>query len=178
MKCSPLTTGLLVWLSACRFGGPTGGALELEESFDDALVGDGGTEDGGDVVSPSSPEAPAPLQPQETPPVEAGVGGQCGQASVPGCNPVHGTSCTPGLSQCIVDHASPTPAGRCVFPSQPLDVGCDENELFTTCPPLFACLTGECRKYCYCAADCDAGDSCSEPAGQGSAALFKVCTQP
>lgn len=174
MKTAHMSAGLCVLLSACRFGGPSGSALELEEPRSDAAI----VEDETEVDEAEDPSLPtdSPSDPEPSTPLsDAGVpGGECGRTNVPGCDPVRGTNCTPGINQCIIDRASTVPAGRCVFQGQPLDASCDENDLFATCPPLFTCQQGTCRKYCYCDSDCDPGDSCNEPA-QGGSGVFKVC---
>lgn len=169
--------------SACRFGGLSGNAVEL---VDPAV--DGGTglldDEGSDRAAPADPAEVG----NEGDPGAAGDGDstddgpgdngsdQCTQSSpVPGCDPVKGTNCTMGINQCVVDPDSATPAGRCVFPSAALPMGCDENVLYTTCPSGFTCKQGECRKYCYCDTDCDQGDTCSESSGQGGSDVFKLC---
>jgi hypothetical protein len=156
----------LLWLTpACRFGGLEGDAIELIELVE--------AEDAGEDSDALPPLAP-PSSPNYDDDAGAG-GGACGPASVLGCDPVRGTSCTPGFNQCVVDPSSPMPAGRCVLSVGSLGGPCDENGLYSTCPPSLTCVQGVCRKYCYCDADCDAGSSCSEPTGQGTAEVFKLC---
>ncbi len=159
-------------VAGCRFGGLGGSAIErIEPAVDGGLPLDDGSDDPG----PSSPEETGDGD-------EAAVGDGddssdvCeSPAEVPGCDPVKGINCTPGINQCVVDPEATMAAGRCVFPSAPSAMGCEENGLYTTCPTGFTCKQRECRKYCYCDTDCDQGDTCSEPSEQGSSDLFKLC---
>jgi hypothetical protein len=90
------------------------------------------------------------------------------------CDPVSGEGCLP-LMQCLVDPASSTPAAYCVFSGLLLDVSCVQDELSTNCPPQYTCVQGECRKYCYCDADCDDGAACADPSAEGGSDAFKLC---
>jgi hypothetical protein len=179
MKMKFVSAAALLLLSAaCRFGGPSGTATDLVEPVDDSGLADSGVES--DFEPSTAPPTSPPASSLPVP--SAGDAGTttstCAPPSaVPGCDPVQGTNCAQGVSQCVVDPGATEPAGRCVFSSAPAASRCDENGLYSTCPPAFTCKAGECRKYCYCDSDCDHGDTCSEPSGQGSATLFKLCME-
>ena len=183
---------LLVLLSGCRFGGPTGSATALVEP-----TGDGGSEvsdEAGSDVLDDDPSMRDELEedsssPDQSIPVDQHDGGSgsdggsldgelCVPHTVPGCDPVSGQGCTQGINQCVVDRNATTPSGRCVFsPTQPSTGTCTEDDFQSTCPFLFSCIQGECRKYCYCDEDCDSGDSCSDSNERGAAAIFKLCVE-
>lgn len=91
------------------------------------------------------------------------------------CDPVSGEGCLL-LMQCLADPSSSTPAAYCVFGGVQLDVTCTQDSLSTDCPAQHTCVMGQCRKYCYCDADCDNGAACVDPSGAGST-RFRVCEQ-
>lgn len=111
-----------------------------------------------------------PTQPSDQP-----IGVACDAKPMGVCNPLTNEGCAPELSQqCAVDLAAPNLAGYCIF-SAPLDggaVACLNTGLTESCPPTETCFGGECRRYCLCDDQCDAGQCCTDPIGtQG----FKVC---
>ncbi len=92
-----------------------------------------------------------------------------------GCDPVRDEGCTAGVTQCVIDPESSTPVGRCVFTGLPA-TPCSESTLTTTCAPQHACVAGACRKYCSCDADCEDGDTCSEPLDGFETSGLRVCS--
>ncbi len=169
-----ILAGLWLLTTACRFGGPSGTATEVTDPVEAGE--DGSAEEDREDARDEDDVSPPPSVgfPPDSVDDEPAFGA-CGPATVPGCDPVRGTNCAPGISQCIADPGAAEPAGRCVFPGMATAAGCDENGLFTTCPPLFTCKAGACRKYCYCDSDCPPGDTCSESSGQDNTGLFKLC---
>lgn len=181
---------LLVLLAGCRFGGPTGDPTALVEidAGDDEVRLDA-SDDGFGEPSPGAPDLTGDGSAGDgdddddggtdgdSGTVDGGAvdGGQCSPAPVAGCDPVSGMGCTEGINQCVVDRGAPSPAGRCIFSSPQLGATCSEDELSSTCPFLFTCIRGACRKYCYCDDDCDLGDTCGESNEQGAQAIFKLC---
>ena len=191
---SPATSclTLTLLLVGCRFGGPEGDATSLVEpdrktdgassdadaGFDDSE--DPGPDDGddGETTTDSGPRDAARPHPPDGGDgiMDSGEEDLCEPlTSVPGCDPVRGTGCTEGINQCVVEHGAAAPTGRCVFSTVSVGATCEQNDLSSTCPFLFTCVGGECRKYCYCDDDCPAGDSCDDSNEQGAAAVFKLC---
>jgi hypothetical protein len=108
---------------------------------------------------------------------------QAPDASVASCDPPPGLACDPVsgegcllFMQCLADPGSSAPAAYCVFGGLQLDATCTQDELSTNCPPQHTCVMSQCRKYCYCDADCDNGAACADPSGAGST-RFRVCAQ-
>jgi hypothetical protein len=177
-----------VLLSACRFGGPGGDALALVEPRRDGGSDAAGLEPAPPVGDGDGEPAPdAPLDASEPPLVtedasvsaadasdDASAAEQCNRPAPTGCDPVHNTGCTAGVTQCVLDPESSAPAGRCVF-SGPAETGCTESALSTTCPAQHTCRAGACRKYCFCDADCEPGESCSEPIDGAQASFVRLC---
>ena len=171
---------VLSLLVGCRFGGANGDALALVEPARDA------GSDAGDAVefeagesSGDGEEAPNPEGPRDAAAATDGAtaadagardagddGAGCTAPALPGCDPVDNQGCTDGLTQCVMDPESITPAGRCVFSGIPA-TPCLESALSTSCPPMHACVGGACRKFCRCDADCEAGEACREPLAGG-----------
>jgi hypothetical protein len=100
-------------------------------------------------------------------------GTSCQPPDVTGCNPVTNEGCLAELGQhCALDPLQPTPTGYCIF-TAPMDAGvCLNTGLTESCPPMTACLDGECRSLCFCDADCEEEKCCAEPIGTTG---FNVC---
>jgi hypothetical protein len=136
----------------------------------------GGDMDAGDGASPGSPppdaqdpgagdvlEPPAPVA-DSGPPAPSDAGLQCPQPDVAVCNPVINEGCPTALQmQCAVDLLAPGLAGYCIFQGMTLMDGgaCFNSGVTEDCPPTNTCYGGQCRKLCFCDADCDAGQCCS-----------------
>ena len=172
---------LVMMLSAaCRLGGPEGSPTALTEPAPDAPVEE--PDDDEDDAVTADPPAPGP-EPSAPPPATvdaatpAAPGAPSTSCQAPAnleCDPVSGEGCFP-LMQCVVDPTSTKPAAYCLFSGLLLDVTCLQDDISTNCPPQFTCVMGECRKYCYCDADCDDGAPCSDASGEGGSDAFKIC---
>lgn len=100
---------------------------------------------------------------------------ECALLEVAVCNPVTNEGCFDSLMmQCAVDPLA-TLTGYCIFysgQSPMLGGDCLNTGVTESCPPTFTCVDGRCRELCFCDADCEAGQCCTEPLeGTG----FKVC---
>ena len=106
------------------------------------------------------------------------AGMSCQPAMPPAiCDPVKNLGCLVPFSFCDIDPTQAA-AARCVFPwsatPPPADGGCLADMMSSTCMPMSTCVSGTCKKICYCDQDCPAGQCCSEPA-PGSSTTFKLC---
>jgi hypothetical protein len=104
------------------------------------------------------------------------AGAKCTRADVAECNPVTNEGCSASLMmQCAVD-VNATLKGYCVFfsggPPPALGGACLNTGVTESCPPTSTCVVDKCRKLCFCAADCEAGQCCKEPFGSTG---FNVC---
>jgi hypothetical protein len=105
------------------------------------------------------------------------VAGGC-DAAVAMCDPVHNTGCNALLQQQCDLGTSLTgmPTGNCVFNSGSEGGGaCIATPVTESCPPRSTCVSGACRSLCFCNADCDAGQCCSEPSGIAGFTLCGPC---
>jgi hypothetical protein len=144
-------------------------ATELDDEMDagDVPLPDGPDPGAGDVPQPGSGVAdsgtPGPLDPDSgVPASDAGV--QCPRPEVAVCDPVLNQGCSATLQmQCAVDLLAPGLAGYCIFRgTTPPDGGaCFNSGVTEDCLPTNTCYGGQCRKLCYCDADCGAGQCCS-----------------
>lgn len=185
MSARVVCTAVLL-LAGCRFGGPSGSATSLTEPFEAAVPASDASGDAGQISLDGGPseqaDADLPDADADAAELDSGEdgavidsGSACVAGSVAGCDPVRGTGCTPGLSQCVVDREAVSPSGRCVFSAAQLSLACEEGPISSTCPMLFGCVQGQCHKYCYCDADCDSGDSCAEASDHGASAQIGLC---
>jgi hypothetical protein len=185
-------------LVACRFGGPSANP-------DDYVAGDAGADAAqeagqgspGDDAGVSPPHADASVPPGDdappgdaTPPAEASDASNTSDASaadalveggacatpVAVCNPVHDTGCNP-LQQCDVDTTqTATPTGLCVFNATSEGGGaCTMTFVSESCLPGQTCVSGTCRSLCFCNADCQVGQCCSDPSGPQGFTLCAAC---
>ncbi len=191
--------GLLL-TAACRFGGPSGDPTALIEvdgglpadhgEVDGRVAADTGAMNGQGAVDNRSRDAGQLVPAQATDAARSAVdaksaaadpaqaahdGSGCDAPDDLDCDPVSGDGCLPFLEQCIVDPASSEPAATCVLGGIQLDDTCTQDEFSTDCPPQYTCVMGQCRKYCYCDADCDLGTACKDPSGEGGSTVFKLC---
>jgi hypothetical protein len=116
---------------------------------------------------------------------EAGVPPPACQPATPPavCDPVKNFGCLVPFSFCDIDPAQAVATGRCVFPwtstpppPPPADAGgsCYVDATTDTCTPTSTCVNGSCRKLCYCDADCQGGQCCTEPASSASTTV-RLC---
>lgn len=143
---------------ACQLGGPEGSPSALSE------VEGGGRLDTEERATATDAGAP----PRPEPPTS------CAAPAGLLCDPVSGARCLP-LTQCVVDPNASAAAAYCVLSGAPLGAACAQDPLSTTCPPQHTCSAGQCREYCYCDLDCDAGTACTDPSGQGGSEAFRLC---
>ncbi|MGD8862209.1 MAG: hypothetical protein PVI30_19510 [Myxococcales bacterium] len=117
----------------------------------------------GDVMEPGAgvADSGAPtLQPDASTPSDAGM--HCPRPEVAVCNPVTNVGCQASLQmQCAVDLLAPGLAGYCIFRGLYDGGTCFNSGVTEDCPPTQTCYGGECRKLCFCDADCNAGQCCS-----------------
>ena len=158
---------------------PAPGDAAAEDAAEDAATEDATAEDGAaedaaeDAAAALDGAIPAPDGATQARP-DASVA-SCAPPLDLACDPVSGEGCLL-LMQCLADPSSSAPAALCVFGGIQLGMTCTQDALSTNCPPQHTCVMGQCRKYCYCDADCDNGAACAEPSGAGST-RFRVCEQ-
>jgi hypothetical protein len=160
----------LAWIGCDQFA-----AIGIQEPESDAAPsspaqGDAGETserdsailDGGDAVASDSS---APASDAGCAPVEAAV-----------CNPVTNEGCSAALQmQCAVSFDAPL-TGYCIFfsggPPPALGGACLNTVVTESCPAKSTCVAERCRTLCFCDADCEAGQCCTEPLQSTG---FKVC---
>jgi hypothetical protein len=145
----------------------------IDAASADAATADSGTADSGTADSGTADSATMPRNAASARPDASAA--SCDPPPDLACDPVSGEGCLP-LMQCLVVPGSSDPAAYCVLSGIQLDVTCTQGGLSTDCPPQHTCVMGQCRKYCYCDADCDSGAACKDPSGEGSI-RFKLCEQ-
>ena len=108
--------------------------------------------------------------------VDSGQGADSCEPQMPAvtCDPVHNTGCAL-LTQCALVPEEATPTGRCVFWTLALEATCSADLLSDTCDETTTCLDGQCRKPCYCDADCAAGQCCRSDAKLVPGGAIKLC---
>lgn len=161
----PMATGGSSPAAGSGGGGSGGGApMPSADAGHVAGAGGGASGVGGAAGDPDDADAA----------VEAGSGGSSGDGCSPVvevCNPVTNDGCPPTM-QCAVDLLATAPTGYCTFSSPPMPGTCFNSGVTESCLPTEACVDFECRKLCFCDADCGAGECCVDPVGEAG---FKAC---
>jgi hypothetical protein len=169
---------------ACRLGGPEGDPSALTDAPGTPLEAPTNADvtgvNGAPASEPPSDSVEVDRIDEDGRPDDIQTGSASADASAPPpsescapppgllCDPVANTGCLP-LMQCIADPSGGVETAHCVFAGVPLGTACTRDALSTTCPPGQACILGQCREYCYCDADCEAGEC-------GNQATFGLCT--
>jgi hypothetical protein len=157
-------------LSACVFGGPTADGNGYQTPPEaNAGTSSGGEPIGTEGASGAQADVDAGGATDAVP--ERSVDTSLCQVTVPVCDPVHDTGCSP--LQCDVDLLQTvTPTGRCVFRDAFNVATCVTSPFAQSCEPGSTCVDGACRSLCHCDADCPAAQCCTDGFG---ATGFRLC---